>query len=363
MRAAVFNGVGLPLSLADIQIDEPAAQEVLVRVVAVGLCHSDLHALDGILPVPAPTVLGHEVAGVVERVGSAVATVRPGDHVVVCLSFHCGSCAQCLGGHANRCDTPGSARPAGSAARLTLDGQAVYPFAQIGGFAEQVLVHESGCVLIPREMPLDRACLISCGVTTGFGAAVRTAAIRPGDNVAVIGCGGVGLAAVNGAAVAGAGTIAAIDRLPHKAEMARAFGAHEALHGTPEEVIERVMALTSGRGVDHAIEAIGLPQTVSLAFALLAKGGTATIAGVIGPGVKVELPGIDFLREKRVQGSLMGGVRPAIDIPRYVDFYRDGRLKLDELISRRRPLQEINDGMADLRAGEAARTVMMVGEV
>lgn len=362
MKAAIFHGTDRQLEIADVAIDDPADHEVLVRVVAVGLCHSDLHVLDGVLPVPPPAILGHEVAGVVEHVGSAVGTVQPGDHVIVCLSFHCGSCMQCLGGRANRCDTPGSARTALLAPRLTLDGVAVYPFAQIGGFAEQVLVHESGCVPIPRDMPLDRACLIGCGVTAGFGAAVRSAAIRPGESVAVIGCGGVGLAAVNGAAVAGAGLIVAIDRLAHKAECGRSFGAHEALYGDAGAIVEQVMALTKGRGVDHAIEAIGLPQTVSLAFALLGKGGLATIVGVMGPGVKVELPGIDFLREKRVQGSLMGGVRPAIDIPRYVDLYRQGKLHLDPLISRRRPLREINEGMAELHGGEAARTVIMMGE-
>ena len=361
MKAAIFHAANTLLTIEDVEIAEPIDHEVLVRVAAVGLCHSDLHAADGSLPVLGPAILGHEVAGVVERVGPSVRSLQPGDHVVVCLSFHCGHCRQCLTGHANRCDDPGAARTAAELPRVRLGDRGVYPFAQIGGFAEQVLVHESGCVAIRRDMPLDRACLISCGVTTGFGAVTRTARVEPGETVAVIGCGGVGLAAVNGAEVAGAGRIIAIDRLAAKAELARTFGATDAIDASSDDVPAKVMALTDGRGVDHAIEAIGRADTVELAFSLLAKGGTATVVGVVPPGVKVALPGIDFLREKRVQGSLMGGVRPAIDIPRYVDLYMQGRLKLDELISRRRPLAEINEGLSDLAAGALARTVIILG--
>ena len=230
----------------------------------------------------------------------------------------------------------------------------------MGAFAEQMLVHESGVVAIRRDMPFDRACLIGCGVTTGFGAAVRSAGVRPGETVVVIGCGGVGLAAVNGAFAAGAGRVIAVDRIPAKLELARTFGATDIIDAGAGDTVEQVMALTGGRGAHHAIEAIGLIPTIRDAFRMIKRGGTATIVGVPPAGSVLDLPIGTLTSDRKLQGSLMGGMQPALDIPNYVDLYLQGRLKLDELISRRRPLAEINEGFADLRKGEVARSVILL---
>jgi S-(hydroxymethyl)glutathione dehydrogenase / alcohol dehydrogenase len=359
MKAAILRDLSCPMSIEDIQISKPKCKEVLVRIAATGVCHSDLHVLTGDLPQSLPVILGHESAGVVEQVGPDVRGVHPGDHVVVCLTFHCGHCEQCLSGNSHRCFTPEAVRSPNEPARLFRGEESFAQFSQIGGFAEQILVHESGCVPIRKDMPLDRACLISCGVTTGFGAAVRSANVRVGEIVAVIGCGGVGLAAINGALVAGASRIIAVDRLPVKLEMARTFGATDTLDATEGGVVERVLAMTAGRGVDHAIEAIGRKESIEDAFSMLAKGGMATIAGIAPVGTKLELPAMALLRERGLRGSLMGGVRTSIDIPRYIELYMQGRLKLDELISCRRPLEQLNQAFDDMRQGHLARSVMV----
>ena len=359
MKAAVFREMGIAMAIEDIAIAKPIGREVLVRMKAVGVCHSDLHIMTGDLPHPLPAVLGHEAAGIVEQVGPEVHTVKPGDHVVVCLTFHCGHCEQCDGGNTHRCSTPEAMRGADEPPRLHRGDESFTPFMAMGAFAEQILVHESGCVVMRRDMPFDRACLIGCGVTTGLGAVMRAAAVRPGETVAVIGCGGVGLSAIHGAELSGAGQIIAIDRLASKLELAREFGATATVDGTDGSTVEQVMHLTNGRGVDHVIEAIGLPQTIADGFAMLAKGGLETIVGAARFDAKVTLPALAFLSEKRVQGSMMGGVRNAIDIPRYIDFYVNGRLKLDRMISRRRPLGEINEAFDDMKTGVLARSVIV----
>lgn len=359
MKAAVLRGIDMRMGIEEISISKPKGREVLVRLAAVGVCHSDLHVITGDLPLALPAVLGHEAAGVVEQIGPEVHHVKPGDHVVVCLTFHCGHCEQCHGGNTHRCYTSETMRGPDEPPRLFQGEERFEPFMKMGAFAEQILVHESGCVPIRKDMPLDRACLIGCGVTTGFGAVARSAAIRPGESVAIIGCGGVGLAAINGAVVAGAGQIIGVDRLPTKLALASAFGATDLVDASQGNVVEQIRSLTGGRGVDHAIEAIGLKQTIEDAFGMLAKGGLATIVGAARFDATVTFPALAFLQEKRVQGTMMGGVRPSIDIPRYVDLYLQGRLKLDELISRRRPLSEINDAFDDMREGELARSVIM----
>lgn len=358
MKAAVFRQMGQRMEIEDVSVSKPIGREVLVKLEAVGVCHSDLHILTGDLPHPLPAILGHEAAGIVEQVGPEVHNVKPGDHVVVCLTFHCGHCEQCGGGNSHRCTTSEAMRGADEPPRLFRDQERFAPFMNMGAFAEQILVHESGCVPMRRDMPFDRACLIGCGVTTGLGAAIRTAAIRPGETVAVIGCGGVGLSAINGAAMAGAGQIIAIDRIASKLELARTYGATDVVDGTQGNVVEQAIMLTGGRGVDHVLECIGLKQTIEEGFTMLTKGGTETIVGAARFDLKVELPALAFLREKKVQGSMMGGVRNTIDIPRYIDLYMDGRLKLDEMISRRRPLSEINEAFDDMHTGTLARSVI-----
>ncbi|MBV1691265.1 Zn-dependent alcohol dehydrogenase [Novosphingobium sp. G106] len=361
MKAAVLRERSAPLVIEDLTIAKPKGREVLVRVTAVGLCHSDMHVIDGGAPLPLPIVLGHEVAGVVEQVGADVHRLKAGDHVVVCLAFHCGHCEQCESGHSNRCLPPEAMRGESEEPRLRdAAGAAIGQFTNIGGFAEQVLVHESGCVAIRRDIPFDRAALIGCGVTTGVGAAVRSARVRPGETVAIIGCGGVGLSAINGAAIAGAGRIIAIDRLPLKLEMARRFGATDVVDASAGSVVEQVKEITGGRGVDHAIECVGRQVTIEDGFRMLGKGGTATIVGVTSRQTTIELsPLLMMLGEKRVQGSYMGGVRTLIDIPRYADLYMQGRLNLDELVSQRLTLAQINQGFADMLKGEVARSVVV----
>lgn len=359
MKAAVLREISVPMSIETLAISKPAPREVLVRLAAVGVCHSDLHIFNGDFQHPLPAVLGHEAAGVVEQVGSDVTTVKPGDHVIVCLTFHCGHCEQCETGNSHRCLPAEAARPAGAEPRIAIGTNPVAQFMDMGAFAEQMLVHESGCVPISRDMPFDRACLIGCGVTTGFGAVARSAGVRPGETVAVFGCGGVGLAAINAAAAVGASRIIAVDRLPTKLAMARTFGSTDEINASDGHTVEQIMALTGGRGVDHAIEAIGLKSTIEDAYNCLCKGGTATVVGAARPDVMVQIPAISLLREKKLQGSMMGGVRTAIDIPRYVGMYMAGKMKLDELISRHRPLSEINEAFDDIRKGEIARSVIV----
>ncbi|WP_420995767.1 Zn-dependent alcohol dehydrogenase [Cupriavidus sp. 30B13] len=361
MKAAVMHQPKTPLVIEDVAIGKPGPREVLLRTAAVGVCHSDLHFLDGAYPFPTPVVLGHEAAGIVEQVGAEVRTVKPGDHVITCLSAYCGHCEHCLTGHLSLCVEPDTRRREGEEPRLLARGAPMNQFLNLSAFAEQMLIHEHALVAIRPEMPLDRAALIGCAVTTGVGAVVHTARVRPGETVAVIGCGGIGLATINGAAIAGAGRIVAIDRVPGKLALAKQFGATDVVNAADTDAVEAVRALTRG-GVHHAFEAIGLKQTAEQAFSMLRRGGTATVIGMIAPGVKIELKGTDFLAEKRIQGSMMGSNRFPVDMPRLVDFYLSGKLKLDELISRRMPLENINDAFDELRRGELARSVIMFGD-
>lgn len=358
MKAAVLRERGQPLVIEDIAIDKPGPHEVLIRVVASGVCHSDLHIAEGKFPAPLPCVLGHETAGVVEAVGSDVRAVKVGDHVVTCLSGFCGHCQDCLTGHLSICQSKGVARPRGSAPRLAMhDGTKINQVGGLNGFAEMMLVSDNTCVAIRRDMPLDLACVIGCAVTTGYGAVVNTARITPGSTVAVLGCGGIGLMIVNSALIAGAGRIIAIDRLPGKLEMARAMGATDVIDAGADDPVEAVVDLTRG-GVDYSFEAIGLKPVVEQAFRMLRPGGTATIVGVAPVGTKFEIDSLDLLMERKLQGSYMGSNRFPIDMPRLVDLYLQGRLKLDQLVSRRIGLDQVNEAFADLRTGELARSVI-----
>jgi S-(hydroxymethyl)glutathione dehydrogenase/alcohol dehydrogenase len=359
MQAAIFHGPNQPLEIGEVQLGEPGPNEVVVRTACAGICHSDLHFVEGSFPLPAPAVLGHESAGIVEEVGNRVAYVKPGDHVITCLSVFCGHCEHCLSGHPARCGGRATDRRKDEPPRLSIDGKPVQQFAHLSSFAEKMLVHENAVVKIRDDMPLDRAALIGCGVTTGVGAALRTARVEPGSTVAVIGCGGVGMGAINGAAIAGAARVIAVDRLASKLELARSFGATDLVDASQGDPVEQVMALTDKKGVHYAFEAIGLKQTAEQAWAMLRTGGTATVIGMIAPGVKVEIHGIDLLREKKLQGSMMGSNRFRIDMPRFVDFYLSGKLELDALIWALIKLDEINDAMEALKTGEVARQVIM----
>ncbi|HEY7363435.1 MAG TPA: Zn-dependent alcohol dehydrogenase [Methylomirabilota bacterium] len=360
MKAAVFRKVHAPLTIEAVEIDKPWGREVLVRTAATGVCHSDLHVVDGLgrWPLDRPMVLGHEGAGVVEAVGSDVTAVKPGDHVVACLSGFCGSCAQCLDGHPNLCVGGVVTRAESAPPRLSQQGQGLRQFIGISSYAERMLLHENSVVKIDPDLPLDRAALVGCGVLTGVGAALRSAGLEPGQTVAVFGCGGVGLSIVQGARIGGARQIIGVDIFDSKLEMARRVGATHVVNSTKDDPVKAVRALTGGAGVDHAFEAVGNTTLVRQAIESLAIRGTATIVGVLPPDAKIEFPWMAIRPECRVQTSRMGSNRFRIDIPRYLEFYRQGRLMLDEMVTRRGRLDDINEAFRAMKAGEVARTVL-----
>jgi S-(hydroxymethyl)glutathione dehydrogenase/alcohol dehydrogenase len=358
MKAAVFRQVHEPLSIETVEIDNPRAHEVLVRTAAVGVCHSDLHYIDGFYACPTPTILGHESAGVVEKVGAEVTYVKPGDHVITCLSVFCGHCEYCTTGRPFSCANPEVARGQGEPPRLAQGGSEMHQFYSLSSFAEQMLIHEHALVKVRHDMPLDRAALIGCAVTTGFGAVINTARIEVGATVCVIGCGGVGLSAVNGAAIAGAGRIIAVDIKGSKLNLAKHFGATDVIDASRCDPVEAVRDMTQG-GVEYSFEALGLKKTSEQAFAMLRRSGVATIIGMVPEGEMIEIPGADLLSDKRLQGSNMGSNHFRVDMPRFVDFYLAGKLKLDDMISRRIKLEDINDAFAEMKRGEVARSVIV----
>jgi S-(hydroxymethyl)glutathione dehydrogenase / alcohol dehydrogenase len=357
MKAAVLHEAHKPLVIEDITINKPGAHEVLIRTSYAGLCHSDLHFMEGLYPHPMPVVLGHESAGIVEQVGSEVTYVKKGDHVITCLSVFCGTCEYCTSGRPVICNNGSVKLAPGVARRLSLNGQPVHTFTNLSSYAEQMLVHENAVVKIREDFPLDRAALIGCAVITGFGAAVNTAGVRPGETVAVIGCGGVGMAAINGAAIAGAGRIIAIDTNPVKLQLATKLGATDIINPKDGDVVQKVKDLTKG-GVHHAIECLGLKVTAEQSFQMLGLGGTATLVGMVPFGQKIELHGFDFLRERKIQGSSMGSNRFRTDMPRLIEFYMQRKLHLDDWISDTIPLSAINQGFKNMKDGKVVRTVI-----
>ena len=357
MKAAVLHEVNQPLVIEDVEINKPGPHEVLVRTAYAGLCHSDLHFIEGLYPHPLPVVLGHESAGIVEQVGSEVGYVKKGDHVITCLSVFCGTCENCTTGRPAICtDTSVKLLP-GVAKRLTLKGQHVNTFTNLSSYAEMMLVHENAVVKIRDDFPLDVAALIGCAIITGYGAAVNTAKVAPGETVAVIGCGGVGMAAINGAAIAGAGRIIALDTNPVKLQLATKLGATDLVNPKDGDPVKRIQELMKG-GVHHAIECLGTKTTAEQAFQMLKAGGTATIVGMIPFGTKIELHGFDFLRERKIQGSSMGSNRFRVDMPRLIEFYNQRKLHLDDWISDRIKLADINQGFANMKAGKVVRSVI-----
>lgn len=357
MKAAVLHAPGQPMTIEDVEVDKPQRREVLIRTSAAGLCHSDLHFMEGKYPHPVPVVLGHESAGVVEAVGEDVTYVKPGDRVITCLSLFCGHCEFCLTGHMSLCQSPEVKVPPGKARRLRWKGENLHQFLNLSSFAEQIVTHESAVVKVDRDIGMDLAALIGCGVVTGYGAVVHTAKVEPGSTVAVLGCGGIGLATVNAAQIAGAGRIIAIDLDPFKLDLAKQFGATDTLMASPD-AHKQVLEMTQG-GVHYSFECIGLKQTTEQSFAMLRPGGTATVVGMIPVGTKIELKGTDFLGERRIQGCMMGSNRFRLDMPRLVDFYLQGRLHLDQMISGRLKLDQINEGFEAMKRGGVARNVIV----
>ncbi|HZP46572.1 MAG TPA: Zn-dependent alcohol dehydrogenase [Candidatus Binataceae bacterium] len=358
MKAAILRELHQPLSIEEVAIDQPGPHEVLVRTVAVGVCHSDLHVVHGTLPTRMPAILGHEPAGVVEAVGSAVSGLAPGDHVIACTSIYCGHCTQCRLGRPHLCtDRTDCQRRRDEPPRLSLKGARVTQFADLAAFAEQMLLHERAVLKIAEDIPLDRAALLGCAVTTGVGAALNTAQVAPGSSVAVFGCGGVGISVIQGARIAGARQIIAVDIRDNKLESAKHFGATAVLNGTSGDTVREIKRLSNG-GVDYSFDAIGNPKVLEQCIYALAPRGLATLVGAIQPDLKVEFAAGHLFVEKRVQGCYMGSNRFHLDMPKYLDLYRQGRLNLDDMISRRRPLDEVNEAFRDMEAGEVTRTVL-----
>ncbi len=365
MRAAIFRRPHEPLTIENVEIAGPIGKELLVRTAASGVCHSDKHSLDGLVGNrwgSDPTVvLGHEGAGVVEAVGDDATHVQPGDHIVACLSGFCGSCEQCLRGRPNVCTGKlGVVRREESAGpRLSMDGQPIQQGSEIASHAEMMLLHENSVVKIDKRYPLEVAAIVGCAVTTGVGAALRTSGLRAGETVAVYGCGGVGLSIVQGARIGGARRIIAVDRFDAKLELARELGATETVNAAETDPVAAIRELTGGDGVNHAFEAVGLPALVSQAVRSLAIHGTATLVGVLPAGAMIEFPWEALRPECRLQTSRMGSNAFRFDIPHYLELYGQGRLKLEEMITRRIPLDDINEAFRAMEEGAGARSVLV----
>ena len=364
IRAAVLERTGGSLALEELELEPPRDGEVLVRLHASGVCHSDQNAIDGTSPTRCPAVLGHEGAGVVEAVGAGVTRVRPGDHVALSWAPACGTCSECVRDLPQLCSAAWPALDAGGlldgTSRLARDGAPVYHYSFLSTFAEATVVPERSCVPIPPDVPFDVAGLVGCAVTTGVGAVWRTARVRPGDRVAVLGCGGVGLSAVLGALAAGAGTVVAVDVEPHKLERAREFGADAAVAwtGTAESTAAALVEI-SGGGVDYAIEATGRPEAMLAAFLSTRPHGAAVLIGIPREDAVLTLPALSIPRlERRVLGSIYGSSRPERDFALVLGLYRRGRLPLDRLISHRLPLEDVGHAFELLRDGTALRTVL-----
>ncbi len=358
MKAAVLYEPKTPLRIEELDLKDPGPGEVLVKLMASGVCHSDWHVVKGEWGhVPLPSVLGHEGAGVVEAVGAGVSSVRPGDHVVLSWKTSCGLCEMCQKGWPNLCD-----RSPAVASRPILHGRgtAINQMAGLGTFGSYTVVPEVAAVPIDRDIPFAQAALVGCGVTTGVGAAINTARVQPGTTCAVFGCGGVGLNCIQGCAIAGATTIIAVDLLDNKLELARQFGATHTVNASREDPVERIRELTDGKGAHYAFEAIGLVEKPFVQSILCTrKRGITVWVGHAPLNTPVTIDARALMPEKTVIASMYGSARPHIEFPRLLALYKAGKLKLDELITRRFPVEEVNRAFEALGRGEVARSVLL----
>jgi len=352
MKAAVLYEYRKPLIVEEIEIEEPGRGQVLVRTVATGVCHSDLFRAEGLNPTELPAVLGHESAGIVERVGEGVTYVQPGDHVVMNFIPFCGVCRYCQTGRPVLCIQ------GRRIAQHLHKGAQRFNVIGTAAFAERMLAPENGVVKVRRDAPLDKLSIMGCAVASGVGAVLNTARVEAGSSVAVIGLGGVGLSVVQGAALAAASRIIAIDILDRKLEMAQQFGATHFVNAAKENPVKAVLELTDG-GADYAFEVVGDPKTMSQAFDMVHVGGEAIILGVATIGSKTSIDARGLHSGKVLRGCVYGFVRQRVDIPRFIDLYMAGRLKLDELVTRTYPLEGINEALAAIKAGEVARGVII----
>jgi S-(hydroxymethyl)glutathione dehydrogenase / alcohol dehydrogenase len=358
-KAAVCRAYGAPLTIETVELAEPGPGEVLIKTAACAICHSDIFFFDGAWGGELPAVYGHEAAGVVEGVGPGVTRLKAGDHVVATLIRNCGFCPACTEGAPVFCEEV-----------FTLDrdtplhdgaGKPIVHGLRTGAFAERIVVEQSQAIAIPKDMPLDSAALIACGVLTGIGAVLNTASVKAGSSVVVIGCGGVGLNSIQGARIAGASPIIAVDIEPTKLAAAREFGATETINARSEDVAERVKALTNSRKADWVFVTVGVKGAAERGVSLMKRNGGATVlVGMPPSGVMATIdPAWLAADGQKILGSKMGSARPAIDVPMIVKLYREGRLKLDELISGRYRLESINDALASSRSGAAVRNVIV----
>ncbi len=361
MKAAVYQAANQPLTIEDIDIIDPRAGEVLVRTVCSGVCHSDLHFVDGKWALPLPTVLGHEASGVVEAIGEGVSYVQPGDHVIMSFKPFCGTCYHCVRGEGHLCNDPSI--NAASAQRLSWKGGPVLQFASVGSFSEMMVTSEGGVVKIPDEMPMAEAALVGCGVMTGIGAALYTARVPGGAVTAVVGCGGIGLNVIQGCRLAGASEIIAIDVVPEKLEMAKRFGATQTINSAETDPIEAVQALTGGTGVEYAFEAIGIPDCVTQAFAMTRPGGTCVVVGMHPMGSQISISAPDFLQEKKLIGCMYGSTRFREHMPKLVDLFMKDRIDLSGLVSQRLALEDVNEAFELMKSGKVARSVLDISDV
>jgi alcohol dehydrogenase len=371
VRAAVLRQIGLsppyaaskPLAIAELELAPPGRGEVLVRVKAAGLCHSDLSVIDGSRPRPTPMALGHEAAGVVEIVGESVSDLRAGDHVVLVFVPSCGRCGPCASGRPALCEPGAKANGAGALLsgerRLTFRGEPVNHHLGVSAFAEYAVVARESCVKIDPDLPMDIAALFGCAVLTGVGAVVNTAKVEPGQSVAVVGLGGVGLSAVLGARVAGARQIVAVDLSDDKLAFAARLGAtHTVNAGAPDAANE--IRRISGGGVDVALEMAGAVAALELAFAVTARGGATVTAGLPDPAKRISLAPVTLVAEERtLKGSYIGSAVPLRDVPHYISLFRAGRLPVDQLLTHRLKLDDINEGFDRLREGVGVRQVVV----
>ena len=358
MQAAVCYELGKPLVIEEIDIDPPQQGEVKVRLAAVAICHSDVHAIKGDWSAEPPFVPGHEAAGIAEEVGENVTAAKVGDPVVVSILRSCGSCLYCTTGYPPLCEGEFALD---SESRLRNGrGDALKHGLRTAAFAEYVVVHQSQVVPVAGDIPLDRAALLACGVITGFGAVVNTAQVEPGSSVVVIGTGGVGLNAIQGAALSGADPIIAVDILDRKLKAAQTFGATHAVNivglDAPEEAI---LELTTHRGADYVFVTVGSTSAMSQGFSMLGKRGLEVLVGIPEAGATVPFLAWQFLQERQVMGSALGSTRLSVDVPRLVDLYQNQRLKLDELITARYPLEQVNEAIESMEKGEALRNVIV----
>jgi len=363
VRAAVLRAVNEPLAVEDVELEEPGAGEVLVRLEASGVCHSDWNVVTGATPNPMPAVLGHEGAGVVEAVGEGVTEVAAGDHVVLSWLPECGHCRFCVEGRPVLCENAFEAMfdgtLPGGALRLSQNGAPLYHYSYLSTFAERCVVPEGCCVHVDAGVPFDVAALVGCGIMTGFGAAVNRARVEPGSSVAVFGAGGVGLSAVLGASFAGAAKVIAVDPVPLKRELALELGATDVVDPAASDPVEAIRELTDGRGADYALDTAGAPGLVALAYEAVRRGGTVVAVGIPPLDAEVRLPAPSLPREEKVvTGSFYGSCRPHVDMPRLLGLYKSGRLPLDRLVSRTYSLDEVNEAFAAMNAGEVARAVI-----